>query len=431
MLKKIIIILILFTGVLLFPAEKKQDNILVIKHVSLIDGISDAINPDSTLIIKNGIIDQIVKDKEAKVPEGAFVMNLEGHYVIPGLIDAHVHVSHGHMVEIKELLSRLLLGGITMIRDMSGDARRLATLKRDAMIHEIDSPDIYYCATFGGPSFFKDPRVIESTVGDKSGLTPWARAITPETDMVKAIAEARGCGATGIKIYANLAVKEIEAIVKEAKNQNMETWSHATVFPAGPIDVIKAGVEVVSHTPLLAWEKAETIAPTYENRYDTKFDLKALKAGAFDELFKEMVEHNTILDATVFIFNMKNLGSAGADKDPETLAQFCIQATQRAHDLGVKIAVGTDFSYQPGKDFPNLLEEMALLVEKCSFTPMEVIKAATMINAETMGLETITGSIEKGKRADLVILAQNPVKKLSNIRSIRYVIKNGKIYIRQ
>ncbi len=83
---------------------------------------------------------------------------------------------------------------------MADDLRQIADLTRAARVGEIPGPDIYYAALMAGPSFFTDPRTHETTRGGAvAGSTPWMRAITPETDLKIAVAEAHGTGATAIK----------------------------------------------------------------------------------------------------------------------------------------------------------------------------------------------------------------------------------------
>ncbi len=432
MFKRILLIILFgLAGLLVMAQEPGESKTLVIKNVHIIDGIDNKILKNGSIVIKGETISDIYLAEKKEIPGDAFILDMADHYVIPGLIDAHVHISHDVREEIEAILSLALKGGVTSVRDMGGDARILAGLKRDALIHKIESPYIYYSATMAGPGFFKDPRVIYATLGETPGQVPWAQAIDADTDMEQVIAEAKGCGAVGIKIYANLPKEEIQRIAAESHRQGLKTWSHAAVFPAKPGEAVLAGVDVTSHTALLAWENADQVPQTYDRRYDTTYDVKSLQTRVYQNLFKEMVKRDTILDATVFIFYQKTLGSAGAKEHAEELAKYSVEATKAAHQQGVKIAVGTDFMYDPWKPFPNIHDEIGLLVSQCGFTPMEAIQSATRINAEALGIEKQTGTIEKGKRADMVILAADPSEDIRNLGKIRCVIKGGKIYIRQ
>ena len=87
------------------------------------------------------------------------------------------------------------------------------------------------------------------------------RAVTPSTDLTLAMAEAKGTGATAIKIYADLPGDLVRRITGEAHRQHLLVWAHAAVFPASPREVVDAGVDVVSHSCLLAYQASSAMPP--------------------------------------------------------------------------------------------------------------------------------------------------------------------------
>jgi imidazolonepropionase-like amidohydrolase len=440
------VMLIIFTCIFAvlsfpFPAYGAESNeaplplpLLVLKNATLIDGVSST--PQlRTLVIKGSVIHQIIDPSEKSAfPEDAFIMNLDGHFIIPGLIDGHVHISHDSRHEVEMMLKKALLGGITSVRDMGGDGRILANLKRDALLGQMEAPNIYFSALMAGPTFFTDPRVIDGTRGRVPGQTPWACAITPDTDISQVIAEAKGCGASGIKIYADLPPKEIARLTQACRKQGLKTWSHGTIHPAGPMDAVLAGVETLSHAPLLAWHNKGKIPPSYTKRYDVPHKSTELHTPAFKKLFQQMKQKNTILDATVYVFQLGVIKGSKSDEEKEfqkEMAQYAKDATAMVHKNGIKISAGTDFLLDPRKPLPNLHEELEILVKDCGLTPFEAIKSATAINAEVIGIQDQTGTVEAGKQADLVVLAADPTSDITHTRKIRYVIKGGKIFVRQ
>jgi len=155
-----------------------------------------------TIIIKDGRIAEI-QSGIMTFPDSAVIINLKGKYLIPGLIDSHVHMAtdpsgtdnRSHTLQV---LQEMLYSGITTVRDMAGDGRVLAELARNANIGEITSPDIYYSALMAGPSFFTDPRTQTSTKGGFSGDMPYMKAITDTTNITLAVAQSIGSGATRI-----------------------------------------------------------------------------------------------------------------------------------------------------------------------------------------------------------------------------------------
>ncbi|MEP7325085.1 MAG: amidohydrolase family protein [Gemmatimonadota bacterium] len=151
--------------------------------VTLIDGTGAPARPGTTIVVTGDRIADVFPDGSRPLPPGARTPNVTGRYVIPGLIDTHVHLatdpSNDDSLPLTERkLRSALLGGITTVRDMAGDARQLGFLARAAAVGDIASPSIYYSALFAGPDFFTDPRVHSTSAAVTLGEAPWARSVT-------------------------------------------------------------------------------------------------------------------------------------------------------------------------------------------------------------------------------------------------------------
>src|ERR1700742_4274183 len=104
--------------------------------------------------------------------------------MIPGLVNSHVHIATLAIPrDARAYLRRELYSGVTMVRDMAGDVRLIAELKREAAQDEIVAPDIYYAALMAGESFFADPRTHDASIGLEPGKAPWMQAVTTKTDL--------------------------------------------------------------------------------------------------------------------------------------------------------------------------------------------------------------------------------------------------------
>ena len=253
---------------------------LLLTHATVIDGTGAAARTDMTLFIDAERIQAIYRTGSQPVPTGAQVEDLSGRYVIPGLIDAHVHISdvEPDVAHYQAFLHSLLLGGVTGIRDMAGNDRLLGYLAQQSNTDAIPGPDIFYSALMAGPSFFaEDPRVAGAAPGELPGTAPWMRAIDANTDIPSAIAEAKGTGATAIKIYANLPANLVQAITTEAHRQGLRVWTHATIFPAKPSDAVAAGVDTISHSAYLIWEAAPKVPDDYGVR--AQGDFRHIRTG--------------------------------------------------------------------------------------------------------------------------------------------------------
>jgi imidazolonepropionase-like amidohydrolase len=429
-LRRVALILLPALAIPAFAADAP----LLLTHATVIDGTGAPAKSDMTIAIEGERIAAVYPDGSRVAPKGAQVEDLNGRYVIPGLIDAHVHLTGAEpdFAHYQPHLAALLRGGVTAMRDMAGDDRLLGYLAGEANSDALISPDIFYVALMAGPSFFvEDVRAQEASTGEPLGHAPWMQAIDEATNLPLAVAEAKGTGATALKLYANLPADLVRKITAEAHRQGLKVWTHATIFPAKPSDAVDAGVDTISHSPYLVWEAAPKVPDDYRVRALGDFSHIPPDAPAILALFKAMKQHGTILDATLLAFVEE------AQHHPQDvgagIVPWSYTVTRLAHQYGVPVDVGTDGSGLPAdaqgpelNALPAVHEEMALLVEHCGFTPIEAIQAATQVSAAAMGQSAQRGTITPDKRADLVVLTADPTRDIHNTGRIAFVIKNGR-----
>lgn len=399
---------------------------IVLAGVTLFDGTGRPARPNQSVLIEGERIAAIFPAGSRPPPAGATTYDLSGRHLIPGLIDTHVHVATDPSAEdsrarAERRLRGALRGGVTAVRDMAGDVRALASLQRDALLGEILSPDIYYAALFAGPSFFADPRTHDAARGSTPGQVPWMRAITDTTDIRQAVAEARGTGATAIKLYAALGGALAHRITAEAHAQGLMVWAHAALRPARPVDVVEAGVDVVSHASLagLAMDSARR-ARAVGAPADGPLDLE--DAG-LDTLFSLMVRRHTVFEPTLLVF----------EDDPPVL-RLAGAVAKAAHRRGVTLVAGTDTLGSADPDsltLPSLHRELELLVTLAGLSPAEALESATRDAAAALGAQRIRGTIEVGKLADIVVLRDDPLHDIRHTRSIELVMKRGRVAVRE
>ncbi len=137
---------------------------------------------------------------------------------------------------------------------MGGDAVELAELARRGAMQRQRSPRIYFSTLVAGPQWFRDPRAKGASHGGVPGEVAWMRAVTPQSNIPEIISAGKATGATGLKIYADLAPDLGGQTNSEAHREDLRVWSHSAIFPTRPSEVVKAGVDVVSHSVYLGAE---------------------------------------------------------------------------------------------------------------------------------------------------------------------------------
>ena len=415
------------------PAEKAT----IYSNVALVDGTGAPLKKSMSILVRGATIEAILSQSEMDRMRSDDITLVDGTgwYAVPGLIDSHVHMATlPNDRQAKAIMRRYLYSGITSVRDMAGDGRALMNLSRRTHLKEIDAPDLYYSALMAGPSFFVDPRPAMSAQGEEPGHVPWMQAITPETDMPQAVALARGTWATGIKIYANLDVEEVRRIARESKKQGIKVWSHSMVFPAFPNEVVEAGVDVISHVCRLAFEISQEKPTEYHHKVIPDYANLNPRHEKIKAIFLSMKDQDIVLDATVWLYaeleRMKRENPEVKTIPVNCPADFAGRLTAFAHELGVDISTGTDGATPYDAAYPALYEELDVLQDKVGMSPLQIIRSASIVGAKTLGIEQDTGTLEVGKKADIVFVTQNPLQDISNLRSVILTVKGGTEYRR-
>lgn len=411
--------LTLLTAVSGLCCAQNQAKKLILKNATIIDGDANVKPRIGSIIIENGLI-KGVYDQLSKVKEkDADVVDCSGKFIVPGMMDSHVHFATGNLSNIKKarlntdsILLNFVRHGVTTVRDMTGNAPYLAHYKNDIKAGKVIGPDIYYAAQFAGPAYFKLITKFKKDDQDV-GNTPWYKTISKQENIKQAVEDAKNAGVTGIKVYSDLNKTLINGITKEAHKQGLMVWAHAAVFPAKPIDVALAGVNSMSHASDLIFQsiKGDTLNSSVAWAKLNK-GLK-IDSAACDQLLLEMKKRNIYLDPTVFLSENNKLKNA-------------VLITKRAHELGVNMVTGTDWFYPTKNENLPLMYEMKLLAEKCGMSNLEVLQAATMNGAKVTGLSD-RGVVRKGKKANLLILNQDPRLTLETLFSPEKVIKDGDV----
>jgi len=229
-----------------------------------------------------------------------------------------------------------------------------------------------------------------------------------------------------IKVYSDLPPEVVARIPAAAHANGLRVWSHLVVFPSRPSDVVRSGIDVISHATLFVWEGATTLPTTYHSGAHGDFGPAApyadvpVRSPAVLRVLEEMKRRGTMLDATV---------STIPFSISETAAVWGYQLTALARSMGIPVVAGTDRdASQTADGYPTLFEELEALVDKCGFSALDAITTATLNGARALGIEKDFGTVEPGRMADLIVVRGDPAADIRNLRRVSYVIKSGRVH---
>ena len=429
---------------------------LAIVGANLWDGTGRAVVPNAVTLVRAGRIVCAGAASECPIPPKARIINAQGQWLIPGLIDSHVHLlflTHGSAGEDLTLdLRDLLAQGITTVRDMGTNPAELL-----GRVNALTAtPRVYAMQLVAGRRFFfngfRGTRTVRGTVYRQPpamamqalGWTPML--YTSETDPDSVVEAARSAGAMGLKLYAQLDLESVRKLTQAAHRAGMPVWGHAWVQPTSALEQALAGQDGVVHAAGLAGELFSA-----EDR-DTLVNDGNLQVATADvatvgsahdprilEALDSMARRGTIfeptLDATyhsVAYFNTKRRHIPSEQEEYVRAASgFGMEVTREAVRRGVRISAGSDHvAYGPGIERASLLGELRLLVDSVALTPRAALLAATRDAARAIGAEPARrlGTIEAGHYADLVLLNKNPLEDIDNLDSIEWIMKGGRIW---
>jgi hypothetical protein len=412
-------------------AQTRVSETIALANVTVIDGTGAPPRPNMTIVIRDGRI-RSIEPSSRSLTQDATVIPLRNKFIIPGLIDAHVHLGTQPRPDgvMAAILRAAFLGGVTSVRDMGG---RLDIIRPLALQGNSDTsamPRVRYSAIVAGPGMWFDGERARFFHGDHAiGTSPGIRRIDASTDIPRVIAEVKRTGASAIKIYNTIEPALLHRLATEARRQGLAVWSHSYVDPGAPSDVVKAGASVVSHADGFIYELLPEVV-----RRSTRDSVRAARQGAFlrrpleSQLIRGLVDtmrvRGTILDATLMVMRPAPDSAGRIDRRHAALFHAAVDFVRLAHRSGVDVAAGTDAL---GGSSPNIHAELQLLVDSAGFSPLQALRSATLVSARALGMADSVGTIAVGKVADLVILDRDPTADIANTLTVSAVMKAGRL----
>ena len=389
---------------------------------TLIDVTGKPATPNSAVLIEGDRIIAAGPRSTIKIPDNVKVIDMSGKYLLPGLWDMHSHFYHA------EFGPTYLAAGITTARDVGNDIEYGTALRDAAKEQRGLSPRMFLAGYIDGKGEGHGFDVEVETAEE-------ARA---------AVRRYKDAGYEQIKIRDQVKLETLKVICEEAHRLGMTVTGHVPQT-MNALQAVEAGMDQINH---INFVETGFFPNRDRNNPPVQINLNAPNVKNALKFFKE---HGTVVDPTVAVFELMlrpmntpietfepgltkvapellvQINKKGeAEAPPEALRMVLdvlLKIVGALHEAGVPIVAGTDV----GVPAHTLYRELELYV-KAGLSPLEAIQTATITPARVMKIDNELGTIEAGKRADLIVVDANPVENISNIRKVKFVVTQGRLF---
>jgi len=371
---------------------------VLVERARLLDFETGSFSDETTLLVRNGIIQWIGDSEEPDLAADAVRLDAEGRYVIPGLIEPHNHIEApwwSHEVDHIALLAN----GITTMRDV-GEPLYWA--------HALDQRSRLTGAPL--PRYLFSGEMLNYFVsGRESGGSGYAHSsmlVFDETTVREAIRKNARGGAQLIKAYASLPMSLHRVAADEARRLGLPVMAHGGDVKEATRDVM-LGYGFIEHLPM------------YSQFHD---DLQQLMAQAGSYWTPTL----SIMGGTAPLAMPEEELNTARGRLLQFFQQNELASLQAGRQRGVKVLIGTDNMESWGIGV-SMHREMRSFV-LAGYSPLEALRMATRDAAVALGIERSVGVLANGKLADFVILEQNPLDDIANTQTIWRVVKDGRVF---
>lgn len=407
---------------------------VVFANVSVFDSKSGKVRAGQTVVVDQGKITQVGKARSVKVPANAKTISGQGKMLLPGLWDNHTHYDMSQGIYH-------LAAGVTNIKDL-GNSLDLPEIKKQVDANELLGPEITILSgfiDFAGPFAGPTGKIVKT-------LEEGIAAVNYYADH----------GYQQIKLYSSIPVEWVKPLAAEAHKRGLKVVGHIPSYMTAT-RAINDGYDQIIHMNMIM---LNFMGDTLDTRSMGRFTKVALRAkninmdGAESNKFiKLLKDKKIVVDPTMMIFesmftNQPGKLAAGYDQSQSMFpADFkrglfngglptmkgheaeyrqsfdnMMKMLQLLHKNGITFVPGTD-------DFPGFALQRELeLYAKAGVPNAEVLKKATLISAQVAEKEKEYGSIEVGKKANLILVDGDPVKNIGDIRKVELTMKAGNLY---
>lgn len=383
-------------------AATAGDKAVLIRDAMVFDGTGRAPYAASVLV-EDGRIAAI--GAELAAPKGARVVNAGGQALLPGLFDLHTHwTPNATPSELPQVANLYMAAGVTTVSDFHEPPEAYAP--RRAWLASIAAPDVKFAARMSTPLGHGADWGDENTtrwVNSPEAARAGVRAVAAyKPDFIKAFTD--GWRYSNAADNSSMDEETLTALVDEAHKNGLKVFTHTVMVKRGKA-AARAGVDVIAHS---------------------------VQDGAVDdELVALMREHGTAYAPSLAVYLPERVdGSGRSNGKPDVLAQReqnfanALHNVKTLHDAGIPVVVGTDAGMTGTPHGTSTLRELELLVQ-AGLTPSEALLAGTSASAKALGVND-RGSIEVGKRADLLLVSGRPWERIGDVRNTQQVYVAGR-----
>ena len=415
-----------------FPARDP----LIITDAAVFDSKAKRFRPHHSVVIEGDRITAVAPATELPGPLNARIIDGRGTYLIPGLIDAHVHLTHVLFqagITGDDILPLFLAHGVTSVRSTGDNVPAQGLLRRHAAAHPGFCPRI-----FAGSYLIDGAKIDHPDVG-------WS--LTDPEKVPEFVRRMAAWDVSTLKIYVGVERPVGRRIIEEGHRRGLAVTGHLERYPTA--EAVEDGIDCLEHI----YTVADFARDVPDDRHSFDPGSEATK-----RLVAQIVAKNVAVDPTLMVFwgtlffvdvpevidhpdNLlvpKRLRDYWLEDNPRRLQSFSAgplairrrtfgryqELVGLLHRAGARVLVGTDAAEPQVPPGGSLHHELALLVES-GMSPAEVLAAATLENAKILRQEANLGSIEPGKWADVLVLDADPLERIEHTRRIRHVVRGG------
>ena len=377
------------------------DGSYALTNANLFDGINERITRNVTVLVSDGRIERI-ETGDANLPRGYTVVDVEGNFLMPGMIDVHTHA------DTIERAERALVSGVTTIRSASVSAYQDVALRELVRSGKLAGPEVIAAGVYVTPDLGRgalaDPRLAELFDGVNSD-EDLRRLVNINIDRGVDVIKTRGTQRAGLpntdprqQVYTE---RQLRIVVEEAAKHDIPVLVHAH-GDEGARAAVLAGARSIEHGTYMTTETLQLMKERGTWFVPTHVTIVDLVEERFDYVLRLRGRH---------------------------MVPQLEKVMREAYELGVKFATGADNYYEV-----ESINRISMEIEafaKIGMSHFEALQAGTVNSAELLRIDDRTGRIAEGFEADMIVVPGNPLENLQVLEDVLLVMSNGQLALKR